>query len=154
MLPPVIDVDATDEPQPRRRSRIRTYVAVAVAVLVVAGGATAYLVHRYSGTEVRFEVESASGNARQIQWNIGHTHIGSKTGDRRGEPFPTPWSTTVMVDDWNGTATLMAKSSDTDDVTCRILVEGKVVSELTHSRVTGCILGLDKLRERADDLGD
>ncbi|MEU4218973.1 hypothetical protein [Actinoplanes sp. NPDC026623] len=147
----MIDLDATDEPQPRRRSRIRIYVAVAVAAVLVAGAATAYLVHRYAGTEVRFEVESASGKARQIQWDIGITHFGRKSGNRPGESFPTPWSQTVMVDDWEGIATLRAMSTDADDVTCRIVVEGKVISELTHSRLTGCIVGLDKLKQRVED---
>jgi hypothetical protein len=149
----VIDLDGTDEPQPRRRSRIRIYVAAAVAALLVAGAATAYLVHRHSGTEVRFEVESASGEALQIQWDIGITHFGRKSGDRPGDPFPTPWSETVMVDDWEGIATLRARSSDAGEVTCRIVVEGDVVFELTRTRVTGCVVGLDKLQQRQEDLG-
>jgi hypothetical protein len=138
------------QPQPRRRFRVRTYVATAVALLLVAGGATAYLVHRYRGTQVRFEVETASGGAQRISWDIGTTHVGREGGDPRGEPLPTPWSTTVTADDYRGIATLVAQSSETDEVTCRILVEGKVVAELTHVRAAGCVVGLDRMRT---DLG-
>jgi hypothetical protein len=146
----MIDLEGAGQ-QPRRRLRLRTYVAAAVAVLLVAGGVTAYLVHRYRGTQVRFEVETASGGAQRLSWDIGTTHIGRESGDPRGKPLSTPWSTTVTANDYRGIATLVAQSSETDEVTCRILVEGKVVAELTHVRAAGCVVGLDRMRT---DLGD
>ncbi|MEU7901301.1 MmpS family transport accessory protein [Actinoplanes sp. NPDC049118] len=143
----MIDLDVSEEPQPRRRSRVRALVAAAVAVLVVAGGTTAFLIHRYRGTQVRFEVESASGTALTAQWTIGIRHVGQKAGKKPGEPFATPWSTTVTADDYEGIASLIVRSSSTDEVTCRIIVEGETVTELTRARVTGCVLGLDRLQE-------
>ncbi|GID91918.1 MmpS family transport accessory protein [Amorphoplanes digitatis] len=145
----MIDLDAVEEQQPPRRSRVRVYIAAAVAVLLVAGGATAFLIHRYSGTQVRFEVETTSGTAIMVQWNVGISAIGSEHARRPDKYIVTPWSTTVTVDDYQDAATLLVMSSDTDEVTCRIIVEGETVSELTHTRGAACLLGLDRLKELA-----
>jgi hypothetical protein len=137
----VIDLNTTDEPRPRRRSRLRIAIAAAAAVLLIAGVTTAYLVYQQRGTQVRFEVDSASGTALRVSWDIGITRFGLTEGNLPKGPFSTPWSTTVTADDYQGRATLTVMSTPTDEVTCRIIVEGEVLAEVTQARAVGCVVG-------------
>ncbi|MFI7373382.1 hypothetical protein ACIBSW_25145 [Actinoplanes sp. NPDC049668] len=119
------------------------------AYLVRSSGGSVYSAQQLPGAQVRFEVETASGSALQIAWDIGPAHIGRKLGEPKGEPFPTPWSTTVTVDDdqFLELAHIGAISSDTDKVTCRIFIEGDLVSEDAADRAAICNLGIEKLKE-------
>ena len=137
----VIDLDS---PSPRR-TRSRLYLAIAAAVLVVAG-AGGFLVYRAAQDTIRFEVETASGSALQIRWNAGIDQMDYVAGDPAGEPFPTPWSHTVQVEDISEHAMLMVMSTDTDTVTCRVVANGETVKEVTATRAAGCpynVPGLD-----------
>jgi hypothetical protein len=139
----VTDLNATEESKPPKGSRIRIYVAAAVAALLVVGGTTAYLVHSLGGTELRFEVETASGGAHQIAWHIGPEQRGLFNRTSMTKLVPTPWSATVTADDYpgDGGTFLVARSSATDELTCRIIVDGKVVSEATKVQFVGCSVG-------------
>jgi hypothetical protein len=141
---PVIELDSTEDRKPQR-PRTRIYLAVAAAVLVAAAAATALTVSRSGGNQLRFEVETASGTALQIQWNIGIMAPETIKGASRGEAFPTPWSTTVAVEEVEGTVALMVMSAATDEVTCRIIANGETVAEGSQDRVIGCVFDLKDL---------
>jgi hypothetical protein len=137
---PVIDLDAPAG-SAGLGYRARIALTVATVVVVVAVAATGWLIATARGTEVRFEAESGSGTAMLINWNVGIEHIGRE----RGDALRTPWSRTVTAEDLRGTAVLAVRSTDTDPVTCRIVVDGRTVAELTQDRAAGCIFALKGL---------
>jgi hypothetical protein len=136
----MIDLDAPAD-SAGRRSRARIALAVAAAVVVVAVAVTGWMIATARGTEIRFEAETGSGTAMLINWNVGIEHIGRE----RGGALRTPWSETVTAEDLRGTAVLAVRSTDTDPVTCRIVVDGKTVAELTQDRAAGCVFSLKDL---------
>jgi hypothetical protein len=122
------------EQAPPRRSRI--YLAVAAAAVLIAAAA-AVVAFSSGGDELRFEIETTSGTARQIQWNTETGQVDTVVGTP-GESIPTPWSTTVSVDQL-GLVTLKAMSGPTDTVTCRIIANGKIVAEGSRERALACV---------------
>jgi hypothetical protein len=109
--------------------RTRRFVAVSV-ILLVAAAAGAFSLFREQ--EIRFEVETRSGTAHRIQWNV------AGTPDAVGGTVPTPWSTSVTTNRFLGMVTLAALAAESDVVTCRITIGGAVVSESTANHATGC----------------
>ncbi|WP_229075262.1 hypothetical protein [Actinoplanes sp. DH11] len=87
---------------------------------------------------LRLEVESRSGTVRQIAWDADLTAakpIGGKPAD---DPIPAPWSTSMTLEKIEYGVTLKAISSDTDEVTCRIVAGDQVIAESSRPRAAIC----------------
>jgi hypothetical protein len=138
----VIELD-TDESRKPRRPRAWLYLAAIVLVAAVAGAA--FLVHSSGKDQLRFEVETRSGTALRITWNVDVETAERVKGAAPGKGIPTPWSTTVTVEKLDGTATLMAMSTEADVVTCRITANGETVAEGSRNRAMGCVFNLADL---------
>ncbi|MEU4421606.1 hypothetical protein AB0F81_13355 [Actinoplanes sp. NPDC024001] len=132
----MIDLDTTAGRE-ERRPRKRIYLAVAAAVLSVAVAATAFTLYASSAGDkgLRLEVDTRSGTALQIRWNVEMDVPKPVTGD----PLPMPWSTTLDApEEFQLGVTLSAFSTDTDLVTCRIFLDGELVSENSRERAAIC----------------
>jgi len=138
----VIEVD-TEEGRESRRPRVWLFLAAIVLVVAIVG--VAVLVYTTRKDQLRFEVETRSGTALQITWNVGIEQVEQVKGATPGKGIPTPWSTTATVKKLEGTATLMVRSADTDLVTCRIVANGETVAEGSQNRAMGCVFNLAEL---------
>lgn len=133
----MIDIDSTKDHESRRIGRW-AYVGLAVLVAAVAAAAVIIVNTVAGGNEIRFEVETRSGTAVRISWDVGVEHRANYPGTP-GETITTPWSSTVSVGELDQLTSLKAMSADTDEVTCRIVVNGEVVAEAAQQRAVGCL---------------
>ncbi|MBB2941535.1 hypothetical protein FB565_001239 [Actinoplanes lutulentus] len=80
---------------------------------------------------------AAGGTALQIKWDADMQASKPIVG-KPDDPIPMPWSTSFTMEKIEWGVTLTAISSDTDEVTCRILAGDQVIAERTEQRAAVC----------------
>lgn len=133
-----IDRGQADAPA-TRRWRLGIWVAAALAVVVVAAVSLVVLL-RDGGHTVRFEVTSRDGNVNQILWGT-EDGIQVLRRDQPGQSsLSTPWSQTLKLEKTTGKLVLNASVTlgATDEVTCRLLMDGEVKAQRTAPAGAAC----------------
>jgi hypothetical protein len=119
----------------RPRKKI-VLIAVGMAMVAVVGLAVVLIV-RGGGYEVRYEIETSSGNSNGILWSVDTSHFDKKVPDSADGTIATPWSKVVRFKDENQLAAL-ATEVRSGTATCRIFVDGKKVAEDTSDGEATC----------------
>jgi hypothetical protein len=114
-----------------RRTLSRRTIVVATAAAVLIGGSAVVWTSLSRQQQIRLEVHTRSGTASEVVWNTGQQN-------RVGGVIPTPWSFTTTERGFGGLITLAATSARSDEVTCRIVVDGETVAEQTDTFATAC----------------
>lgn len=124
-----VSPESTSRPSRRRRYLL---TSAAVVIAVAAASVAVVLIRGTAGTEVRYEVESASGAAFMISWTDADGGLAKAPGSPT-ETVTTPWSTTVTIANSGQYVSVAADSGKTDDeVTCRIFADGAKKAESTN----------------------
>jgi K+-transporting ATPase A subunit len=115
----------------RRGTGGRRRTVIAAAAVLVLLGTTAVVWAWQSGQQVRLEVDTRSGTASEITWYTGQQH-------RLGGRISTPWAITTTAKGFGGLITVAAATARNDEITCRILIDGKTVAIDTNTFVAAC----------------
>jgi len=114
----------------RGTGRRRTIIAAAAALILI--GATAVVwAWQSRQQQIRLEVDTRSGTASEITWYTGQQH-------RVGGSIPTPWAFTTTAKGFGGLITVAAATTRNDEITCRIVIDGRTVAIETNTFVAAC----------------
>lgn len=152
--PQVVYVEKSQKPWYKRPGCIIPLILVVLLILVV-GGCTALFGKAVSDVDKEMNTEHTvtyqiDGDAQDASatYNVGESETAQDTGLQAG------WSKEVKVKGFFG-AYLTATNGmyDTGTITCRILVDGKTVTENTGSgefASASCSAGPDELKKAAE----
>ena len=110
--------------------RRRTIIAAAAA-LILLGTTAVVWAWRSRQQQIRLEVDTRSGTASEITWYTGQQH-------RVGGRIPTPWAFTTTAKGFGGLITVAAATARNDEITCRIVIDGKTVATETNTFAAAC----------------
>jgi hypothetical protein len=108
-----------------------------VAVVAAAGVAATLIAGSGREHQVRYEIESSSGNANGILWSIDNRLFDKKMPAAGESTVRTPWSATVRFTRPDQLAQLTTEVAD-GTATCRIFLDGKKADEKTSGREATC----------------
>lgn len=126
MTDPAIPVEIAP-PRPRRKKG-PLLIATLVVLLVVAMAAVVLVLG--SGQKIRYEIETDDGTAGQISWAVDNSGVEREPASNGagGSKVSTPWQKTVEFNAENQQAAV-AVDGATGTATCRIYLNGRIVSE-------------------------
>jgi len=118
----------SEPPQRKRGTTPAIFPAVAVAVVAAVGGGTLPAAHATGNEEpmIRYEVSGVPGTAEYLSYEIEFSQ-GHEAN------VPLPWSKQFKDTPPGHTLLISAQGHGAGSITCRILVDGKLVSQATAS---------------------
>ncbi len=102
----------------------RLLVATLAASTVVGGCAPNPVLNQNAGKTVRYEVSSDSGAANNVTYMINN-------GEQQDTKVTLPWSKEFTVGEGFQPLVVNAQNAGSGSISCRILIDGKVVNEHT-----------------------
>jgi hypothetical protein len=109
--------------------RRRTIIAAAAALILLSTAVVWAWQSRQQ--QIRLEVDTRSGTASEITWYTGQQH-------RVGGSIATPWAFTTTAKGFGGLITVAAATARNDEITCRIVIDGRTVATETNTFVAAC----------------